>query len=376
MRILYTLIVELSRLFLPVVGLFKPSIKSFLLQRKTAFHDLSDWEKRPSKKPVLWLHCASLGEYEMIVPLISEEKIQRKFEIVISFFSASGYQHAKTDGLISAKFYLPLDRQSEMKRLVSMVDPAVFVLVKYDFWLNLLSAVNDHACSTIIVNGVFRKNQFMSSFFAGAWRKQLKKFNNIYVQNEASLNTLEGFDFRNVTLSKDLRFDRVVQLKSKNVAIPQIANFTNNQTTLILGSSWPEEEYIVLQYLVAIKPNIKVIIAPHDVRLEHIEKLQKDYQDFNPVLFTDTTDFTNSQVLILNTIGHLSSAYQYASIAFVGGAFGKGLHNVLEAAVHGIPIMTGTKIEAFPEAITLQDLGVLHALDQDPGISLTLSQTT
>ncbi len=177
---------------------------------------------------------------------------------------------------------------------------------------------------------------------------------------------MEGFDFRNVTLSKDLRFDRVVQLKSKNVAIPQIANFTNNQTTLILGSSWPEEEYIVLQYLVAIKPNIKVIIAPHDVRLEHIEKLQKDYQDFNPVLFTDTTDFTNSQVLILNTIGHLSSAYQYASIAFVGGAFGKGLHNVLEAAVHGIPIMTGTKIEAFPEAITLQDLGVLHALDQDP----------
>ena len=366
MRVLYTLIVAFAKIVLPIVGLFNPKIKQFLNQRKTTFQTLSNWKSSQSEKPVLWLHCASLGEYEMIVPLISEKSIQAKFEIVVSFFSASGYNHAKTEGLIACKFYLPIDSHSNMKRLVSLVNPTVFVLVKYDFWLNLLSAVNNHDCSNILVNGVFRKKQFITSVTAGPWRKQLKKFAKIFVQNERSQNQLKKFNFENVQLSNDLRYDRVVQLKSHNHSIPEVEQFTNQEPTLILGSSWPEEEYIVLQYLIAIKPTIKVIIAPHDISDVHIQKLKNDFSAFDPVLFTDVSDASNHQVFILNTIGHLSSAYQYASMAFIGGAYGKGLHNVLEAAVHGLPIFTGSEIERFPEALSLQKLGVLHALDKDP----------
>jgi 3-deoxy-D-manno-octulosonic-acid transferase len=366
MRVLYTLIVELSRLFLPIGGILNPAIKQFLKERKTTFQDISKWKSRQSDKPVLWLHCASLGEYEMIVPLISEEVIQSKFEIVVSFFSSSGYNYAKSDDLIDCKFYLPIDRQSDMKKLVSLVNPTAFVLVKYDFWLNLLRSVNNHNCTVILVNGLFRKKQFITSFFAGSWRNELKKFNRTYVQNEDSKKILEGLSFSNVELSNDLRYDRVIQLKSLNQSIPKIQKFTNGQPTLILGSSWEQEEYIALQYVQDINDSIKLIIAPHDVSLGNIERLQSQYQKLNPKLITETGDFSGSRVLILNTIGQLSSSYHYATIAFVGGAFGKGLHNILEAAVHGIPIFTGPNIDKFPEAKALEKLGVLQPVDQDP----------
>ena len=167
-------------------------------------------------------------------------------------------------------------------------------------------------------------------------------------------------------MSNDLRYDRAIQLKTKIHEIPTIEAFAQNQPTLILGSSWPEEEYIALQYLTSFNANIKAIIAPHDVSPSNIERLQHEYRELNPKLFTDSDDFSDARVLILNNIGHLSNAYQYATVAFVGGAFGKGLHNVLEAAVHGLPIFTGANIDKFPEAKALQKLGVLHPVAQDP----------
>lgn len=366
MRVVYTLIVELSRFLLPIVGLFNASIKDFLKQRKTSFFQLSEWKKHQSNKPVFWLHCASLGEYEMIVPLISDKRIQSTYEVVISFFSKSGYQHAKTDGLVSTKFYLPLDRSSDMNRLVQLINPSVFALVKYDFWLNLLTAINRHQCTTLVVNGMFRDDHFITSTLASAWRNQLKKFTKIYVQNEASANQLKAFHFHNVVLSNDLRFDRVVQLAEATQELPIIKRFVEGATTLILGSSWPEEEYIVLQYMKDFNPNVKLIIAPHDIGADHIAQLQTDFKEFNPVLYSKPDAVSDSRVLILNTIGQLSHAYQYGTIAFIGGAFGKGLHNVLEAAVHGLPIFTGSNIEAFPEAKALKELNVLHPVEKDP----------
>jgi 3-deoxy-D-manno-octulosonic-acid transferase len=366
MRILYTLIVEFARYFLPLVAGFNQKIKRFQNQRETTFKDISEWKRNQSSKPVMWLHCASLGEYEMIVPLISDSEVQSKFEVVVSFFSASGYDHAKTEGIVRGKFYLPLDRIGAMKQLVSQVNPSVFVLVKYDFWLNLMRALNKSDCTNVVVNGQFRTGQFITSALGSPWRNQLKKFHRIYVQYESSMKVLESLSFENTTLSNDLRYDRAMQLKTKNHEIPSIAAFTKNQPTLILGSSWPEEEYIALQYLTDFNTDIKAIIAPHDVSQTNIKRIQNAYQHLRPKLFTDSDDFTESRVVILNTIGHLSSAYQYATVAFVGGAFGKGLHNVLEAAVHGLPIFSGNNIDKFPEAKTLQKLGVLHPVDQDP----------
>jgi len=366
MRIFYALIVDLVRLFLPIIGWFNPKIKSFINQRNATGSSIKNWKQNKSNKPVLWLHCASLGEYEMIVPLISEPSIKQKFEVVVSFFSSSGYNHAKTIGLVDFKFYLPLDRKGATHQLVHEINPSVFVLVKYDFWLNLLTAVNKSNATKILVNGLFGENQFITSPIGAAWRSELKQFDQIYIQNESSLAKPQSLGFNNTVLSKDLRYDRVKQLKNQNHAVPNIDVFTGNKRTLILGSSWPEEEYIALQYLITVKPDLKLIIAPHDVSVTHIEKLQDQYKDFHPVLFTETADFGQAQVLILNTIGHLSSAYQYADFAFIGGAFGKGLHNVLEAAVYGLPMFTGSNIEKFPEAQTLAKLGALVAVDQDP----------
>ena len=366
MYLLYAIIVQLAKIFLPVVGMFNPKIKQFLAQRKSTLQDLSNWSGERSGKPVLWLHCSSLGEYEMIVPLISEKQIRRNYEVVVSFFSASGYKHARYSEYISCKFYLLLDDRKTMKRLVSEINPKVFVLVKYDYWLNLLSALNAHGSTNILVNGIFTKRQFITSAIAGSWRNELKKFNRLYVQNKSSYNTLYNHGFANCEISKDLRYDRVIQLKGKNQIIHPILDFKAGDPLLILGSSWPEEEYIVSQYLDFSKSKLKVLIAPHDVSQEHIDNLLNQFQKYNPELFSRVTNFDNVQVLILNTIGHLSSAYQYADYAFVGGAFGKGLHNILEAAVYGLPIFTGPNIDKFPEAKMLQDLGILKPVDQDP----------
>ncbi|MFT5724192.1 MAG: 3-deoxy-D-manno-octulosonic-acid transferase [Bacteroidia bacterium] len=366
MRVVYTLVVELISWLLPVIGLFSPKIRIFNAQRKTTFADLKNWKRKTSNKPVLWLHCASLGEYEMVVPIISSPDIQAKFEIVVSFFSASGYKHAQTQDLVSCTFYLPLDRQRDMRKLVSEVNPTVFVLAKYDFWLNLMAALEGQGCNRILVNGLLREKQFITSAIAGSWRSCLKKFSKLYVQNEASYEILKQWSFTNVTLSKDLRYDRVVQLKSSSHQIKRIEAFVDGKPTLILGSSWPEEENIALQYLDATKSNIKVIVAPHDISGAHIANLQHQFRSYKPTLFSNNSDVSASQVLILDTIGQLSSAYQYATIAFIGGAFGKGLHNILEAAVYGLPIFTGPNIDRFPEAIELQQLAVLHTVGSDP----------
>jgi 3-deoxy-D-manno-octulosonic-acid transferase len=312
------------------------------------------------------VHCASLGEYEMVVPILSSSELQEKYEVVVSFFSSSGYVHAKTDGIANAVFYLPFDRKAVMRKLVAQVNPEIFILVKYDFWLNLMSALNQHGCKTILVNGLFREKAFMASSIAGPWRNQLKRFTRLFVQNETSHDFLKQYTFDNVELSNDLRYDRVVQLKETNQSVPKIAQFVDDKPMLILGSSWPEEEYIALQYVLAFNKTIKLVVAPHDVSPANVKKIQHDFRKLQPKLFTDSGDLSESRILILNTIGHLSNAYQYATIALVGGAFGKGLHNVLEAAVQGLPIFTGPNIDQYPEAVALEKLGVLHSIDKDP----------
>ena len=176
MRILYTLIGEIARYVLPLLARFNPKIEQFQNQRKTTSTDIAHWKQTQTSKPVLWLHCASLGEYEMIVPLISNKSVQSTFEIVVSFFSSSGYKHAQTDGVVQGKFYLPLDRKKTMSKLVSHVNPSVFVLVKYDFWLNLMSALNESNCTNLLVNGQFGSSQFITTNWAFSWRNQLKKF--------------------------------------------------------------------------------------------------------------------------------------------------------------------------------------------------------
>ncbi|MCB9260812.1 MAG: hypothetical protein H6607_00335 [Flavobacteriales bacterium] len=365
MHLLYNAFVFLVSLLFVPVSRFSTKIKHFVDARKNWEKKILDWQQsRKNQKPILCLHCASLGEYEMIVPIISQTQIQEKYHCVVSFFSESGYKNMKNYGLEIDAFYLPIDTPKNMKTFLQLLNPSVFVLVKNELWLNLLHQLNHLNIKTLLVNGIFRKNQFLFSTWGKAWQKELKKFDAVFVQNKDSYQLLEQYGFRNIRHSGDLRFDRVLQIKKNAQPIDKLARFAENNTTLIAGSSWPEEEDLLLHFLTNhSEKNLKLIIAPHDVSEKHIAEIHQKFRPLGVSLYTDEEINRNNQVLVINGIGVLSNAYQYADVAIIGGAFGKGLHNVLEAAVWGLPVVCGSNISRFPEALEMQQNQLLFAVD-------------
>jgi 3-deoxy-D-manno-octulosonic-acid transferase len=346
--------------FVRLAALFNTKLARAIDVRKGWDSELENWKSNlRDSRPVLCFHCASLGEYEMIVPLLNDEAIQKKYQCVLTFFSPSGYDYVKSSDKIAAKFYLPFDTQANMKRFVSLLNPSVFVFVKYDFWYNLLNQLHRSQVKTVVVNGLFRPKQFLFRLAAKPLLNQIKKCDRIFVQNAASSELLNAHGFTQVEVTNDLRFDRVAEIKNKAMELPKLKAFTEDQLTIIAGSSWPEEEALLKAYLDKYENTTKLIIAPHDVSETHINTLVEQFAGNGVCLYTDEPLDNSCNVLILNTIGQLSSAYQYADLAVIGGAFGKGLHNVLEAVNYELPVITGPNIGQFPEAIMLKKTGVL-----------------
>lgn len=361
MQWMYNVVASLSVLVLKVVGLFLPKIKSFLSVRNAWESDLITWNAEiRDERPVLCFHCASLGEFEMIVPVLSNPRIRERFQCVVTFFSSSGYNHVNPQVQLDGKFYLPLDTADNMQRFVHLLQPDTFVFVKYDFWYNLITRLQDTHCKLFLVNGIFRPNQFILSFLGRPLLNTLKSFDTLFLQDQSSIDALTNKGFSNLIKSKDSRFDRVLQAKKNAKALPQVAKFCENAMVLIAGSSWREEEALLKNYLSENEEGgLKIIIAPHDVGSKHIEEIKLQFSRFGVDLYTDGNENTGNKVLVINTIGVLSSAYQHADVACIGGAFGKGLHNILEAAAWGLPIITGPNISRFPEAEEMRQLGAL-----------------
>ena len=337
-----------------LLALFSPKIKLFVEGRKTVFQSLES--KISSSDKTIWFHAASLGEYEQGLPVM--EKIKKEFpnhKIVVTFFSPSGYEVRKNNSIADACVYLPLDTKSNAQKFLKLVHPDLVFFIKYEYWPNYLNELKTLNIKTYLISGIFRENQAFFQWYGGFYRNALKAFDYFFVQNESSKLLLQKLGFNNVKISGDTRFDRVVSILERDNSLDFIKLFKNNTITIVIGSSWPKDESLLVNYINQTNEKVKFIIAPHNIKVEQIQELKKSITKKTVLLSEkENTDLSNYDVLIVDTIGILTKIYSYAEIAYVGGGFGNpGIHNILEPATFGIPIIVGPNFTNFTEAVAL-----------------------
>lgn len=360
MYFLYNFIIHSAGFILKIVAVFNPKIKLFVDGRKFVFAILSE-KIKPSDKTI-WFHAASLGEYEQGLPVI--EKLKEKHpnhKIVVTFFSPSGFEVRKNNKIADVTVYLPLDTKNNAKAFLKLVHPTMVFFIKYEYWPNYLRELQKLELPTYLISGIFREDQLFFKWYGGFYRNALKTFNYFFVQNESSKKLLQSIGFQNVKFSGDTRFDRVSKILSQDNAIEIIEKFKNNTLTIVVGSSWPKDENNLMDFINTNPHNVKFIIAPHNIKEEQITNLKN--QITKKVILHSEVAVTNMplnefDVMIVNSIGLLTKIYSYADIAYVGGGFGTaGLHNILEPATFGIPVLIGPNFEKFSEAVALVHLG-------------------
>ena len=359
MFLLYNLLVHLAASFLRILAFFSPKMKLFVEGRKIVFTDLK--QKISSEDKTIWFHAASLGEFEQGLPVM--EAIKKKFpshKLVVTFFSPSGYEVRKNHPIAEVIVYLPLDTAQNAKQFVSIVHPEMVFFIKYEYWPNYLNELKKMAIPTYLISGILRENQIFFKWYGGFYRNCLKTFTFFFVQNDSSKKLLQSIGYQNVKVSGDTRFDRVVSILERDNRLDFIEEFKNNKTTIVVGSSWPKDEELVVKFINQTDKNIKFIIAPHNIKAAQIQELQKSIIK-KSILYSDlatqtklTSSLREYDVFIIDTIGILTKIYAYADIAYVGGGFGNpGVHNILEPATFGIPIVIGPNYSHFAEATAL-----------------------
>jgi len=358
MLFLYNLVISIAGFFLKIVALFSPKIKLFTEGRKNVFAILEE-KIKPTDKTI-WFHSASLGEYEQGLPVI--EKIKERYpsrKIIVTFFSPSGYEVRKNNTVADVTIYLPLDTKSNAKKFLKLTHPDLVFFIKYEFWLNYLRELEKSKTPTYLISGIFRESQMFFKWYGGFYRKALKAFTFFFVQNESSKEKIEAIGFHNVVVSGDTRFDRVNAILERDNNLDFIEKFKNNCPTIVIGSSWPKDEALLAEYINEAPDNVKFIIAPHNIKADQIASLK--IQITKPtVLFSEkeNQDLSKYNVFIIDTVGLLTKIYSYGTIAYVGGGFGNpGIHNILEPATFGIPIVIGPNYSNFAEAVQLVSLG-------------------
>lgn len=354
MLFLYNFLLLFASQIVKLLALFSPKIKLFVEGRKTVFQTLES--KISSSDKSIWFHAASLGEYEQGLPVM--EKIKKEFpnhKIVVTFFSPSGYEVRKNNSIADACVYLPLDTKSNAQKFLKLVHPDLVFFIKYEYWPNYLNELKKLNIKTYLISGIFRENQAFFQWYGGFYRNALKAFDYFFVQNKSSKVLLQKLGFNNVKISGDTRFDRVVSILERDNSLDFIKLFKNNTITIVIGSSWPKDESLLVNYINQTNEKVKFIIAPHNIKVEQIQELRNSITK-KTVLFSEkeNTDLSNYDVLIVDTIGILTKIYSYAEIAYVGGGFGNpGIHNILEPAAFGIPIIVGPNFTNFAEAVAL-----------------------
>lgn len=359
MLFLYNLVVSIAGFFLKIVALFSPKIKLFVEGRKNVFTILEE-KIKPTDKTI-WFHSASLGEYEQGLPVI--EKIKEKHpahKIIVTFFSPSGYEVRKNNNVADITIYLPLDTKSNAKKFLRLAHPEFAFFIKYEFWLNYLKELEHNKIPTYLISGIFRDNQMFFKWYGGFYRKALTSFTYFFVQNEKSKEKIEALGFKNVIVSGDTRFDRVAAILERDNTVDFIEQFKNNAPTIIIGSSWPKDETLLADYINQASEDVKFIIAPHNIKQDQLSDLKSQINK-PTVLFSEkdnSKNLSDYNVFIIDTIGLLTKIYSYGTIAYVGGGFGNpGIHNILEPATFGIPIVIGPNYSNFAEAVELVKIG-------------------
>lgn len=374
MNTLYNILVRVTENLLSIPAAFSPKMKQFAEGRKNTFSILRD-NIAPNDQTI-WFHAASLGEYEQGVPIMEIVKnLYPKHKVVLSFFSPSGYENKKNTPLANAVVYLPLDTQENARGFIEHVHPELVFFIKYEFWPNYLKELKKRKIRTFLISGAFRNDQvFFKSY--GSWMKRsLETFEHFFVQNENSRELLNSIGFKNVTLSGDTRFDRVSRQLEQNNKLEFIEEFIDGKICIVAGSTWPEDERLLIDFINTSSPEVKFIIAPHQIQVKEIKGFQNGIE--LPVMLYSEKEIDNPakfNVLIIDSIGLLTRLYSYADIAYVGGAAGKtGLHNILEPATFGVPIVIGNNFEKFPEARQLLELGGLFSVSGKEDLQVIFS---
>ena len=351
MRGLYTIGIWFYGLGIRIASLFNEKAKQWVRGRKGIFAELE--KAFDGKSHPVWVHCASLGEYEQAKPLIEKIKQEQpEIKILTTFFSPSGYIQAVKKPLADYYFYLPLDLPCNARKFIDIVQPKAAIFVKYEFWFNYMRQLSQKTIPFYYISAIFRENQhfFKSS---GRWfAKQLRQATHFFVQTEKSKQLLESIGIKQVIVCGDTRFDRVKAIAEKVEPFPFMETFCQNKKIIIAGSSWGPDEHLLAQLLQHFL-DYKLVVAPHEI--SRTPEVKETFAAYKTALYTSMNEeeLADTQVLIIDTIGILSRLYQYSTVSYIGGAFKTGLHNILEAAVYGKPLFFGPHYDHFNEAVNL-----------------------
>ncbi len=372
MPILYDLGITAYTTGAKIIGIWNEKARKWVAGRKGIFEHIENTLPKKENKKRVWMHVASLGEFEQGLPLI--EKFNRhEWDIVTTFFSPSGYEHRKSHTGIDKAYYLPQDTFKNASHFLDLVQPDVVIFVKYDFWYYYLQEINRREIPLYLISALFRTEQRFFKKNAKLHQKMLFCFNHIFTQNQNSVSMLSGIGYKNATYVGDTRCDRVIQNAQQPKKFPTITAFKGKNKLLVVGSSWQEEEDMLAKIAPHFK-ELRLVIAPHNISEKHLAEIEGKFDKTirYSKLNQENSPFYN--VVIIDNIGMLSSLYQYADIAMIGGAFRKGLHNILEAAVFGIPIIYGTPINKYPEGKRLAQAGGGFMINTTPQLNTTLQQ--
>ncbi|CAM3825615.1 MULTISPECIES: 3-deoxy-D-manno-octulosonic acid transferase [Flavobacterium] len=371
MLFLYNITILIASQLLKLIVLFSPKIKLFVEGRKNVFPTLKERIKPTDK--TIWFHAASLGEYEQGLPVMEKIKLHYPtHKIIVTFFSPSGYEVRKNNTVADVTVYLPLDTFANVRKFIKLARPEMVFFIKYEFWPNYLNALKKQGIKTYLISGIFREKQAFFKWYGGFYRNALKTFDYFFVQNEKSKKLIQSIGFSNVKISGDTRFDRVVAILKRDNSLGFIEDFlfldsarNEKAKTIVIGSSWPKDENLLIDFINQSSDNVKFIIAPHNIKDEQIQELKKSIVK-KTILFSekdailkqvDHKKILDYQVFIIDTIGILTKIYSYADIAYVGGGFGNpGVHNILEPATFGLPIVIGPNYSHFAEATALVNM--------------------
>lgn len=373
MTLLYALAIHLYHIIINIAALLgHQKAKLWVRGRKNIFENIATTIDKSDKK--IWIHASSLGEFEQGRPVIEKLKeLKPEYKIVLTFFSPSGYEIRKDYKGADHIFYLPLDTRTNANRFIDLVQPEIAIFIKYEFWHHYINVLKQKSIPLYLISANFRKDQHFFRWYGGWFRKLLFNFKHIFVQNERSLNLLKSIGLNSITVAGDTRFDRVYAIATAAKELPLVKNFVGNSPCLIAGSSWEPDEDLLTSYFNETNHSFKMIFAPHEIKepglQSLIQKINKKVIRYSQL--KETPD-VQADVLIIDNIGMLSSLYRYGNIAYIGGGFGKGIHNILEAATFGMPILFGPHYGKFQEAIDLIKAGGAFPITDYPNLKLTL----
>jgi 3-deoxy-D-manno-octulosonic-acid transferase len=352
MKVLYNLGIFIFSVIANLISPFNSKASLWVKGRK-------NWAAKIAAKikpgdRTIWIHCASLGEFEQGRPVIEAiKKKEPELKIVLTFFSPSGYEIRKNYPNADCISYLPADSPRNAAKFVSLVNPEFVIFVKYEFWNNYISVLYRNKTPLYLISAIFRPEQHFFKWYGSFFREMLRKFERIFVQDQISMDLLTGLGVKDVLLTGDTRFDRVVQITGTARDIPQLEKFRGDEKLFLAGSSWKQDEEIIAQYINEFPGKMKWVFAPHEIDKPNIDRLEKLFK-VKSIRFSEFSESdSDARVIIMDNMGMLSSAYKYAYIAAIGGGFGKGIHNILEPACWGVPVLFGPNYKKFREAVDL-----------------------